>query len=138
MTAKQAKNVVQEANRVSVPLFVSTRCSFAQVRSLNLVKDEIQVFVRTAVQLREESGLQLQEFLCNVGEIPSIHKQAAYDEDRLVVWLGRVLKFSKVPGFVDETDFQERLSKKKPWPPLRWPRGLPPARQRENSATECC
>ena len=76
------------------------------------MKDEIQVFVRAAVQLREESGLQLQEFLCNVGEIPSIHKQAAYDEDRLVVWLGRVVKLSKISGFVDETDFQKRLSKK--------------------------
>ena len=106
MTAKQAENVVQEANRVPVPLFVSECCSFAQVRSLNFAQDEIQVFVRTAVQLRKESELQPQELLCNVGEIPGIRKQAAYDEDRLVVWLGRVVKLSKVLGFVDETDFQ--------------------------------
>lgn len=104
-----SKNPMAFLSRFSFPRVVSSR---RHDPLLNLAKDEIQVLVRTATQPGEESGLQLQEFLCNAGKIPSIHKQAAYDEDGLVVWLGRVVKLSEIPGFINETDFQERLSKK--------------------------
>ena len=38
--------------------------------------------------------------------IVSIDKQAANNEDGLVIWPRWVAKFSKVSGFVIETDFQ--------------------------------
>ena len=87
---------------------------------------------RRVVQPEEEIELHLQEFSGNVNKAPSIDKQTAYDEDRLVVWPGRIAKFSKIPGFVDETDFQQRLSEKA-LATMRWPRDPPPAWE---SATE--
>ena len=128
ISAKQTENVVQEANRVTFLICVSARRISSKIRSFDLGKDAIQVVGRRVEQSGEEFELQIQEFPSKAGKVLSINKQAAYDEDGLIIWPGWIAKFYKISSFVDVTDFQQHLAKKA-MATMRWPWGPPPARE---------
>ena len=88
MTAQQTENTVKEADRVLAFPFGSACCIPAKIRTLDLGKDAVQSSVGRVGQPGEEIELQLQEFVGKVGKSPIIDKQAANDEDGLVVLPG--------------------------------------------------
>lgn len=86
--------------------------SGSMVRSFDLGEDAIQPSFDEVGQPGEKIELWLQEFADKVSKPPSINRQAAYDENGLVVSLGWIAKMAKFFGFVDATDLKQRLSKK--------------------------
>ena len=91
------------ADRASIPFCISACCVSAKIRSFDLEKDAVQAHVEWAGQRREVCDLQIHEIRSQCSKVLSIDKQAANNEDLLVIWPGRV---AKVSGFVDETAFQ--------------------------------
>lgn len=93
MSTKQTENAVQEADRV-ISLPCSSACHIsAKFRSFDLGKDAVQMVVGRIGQLGEELELQIQELAGKVSKFLSIDEQAAYDEDRLVVFSRWIAKF---------------------------------------------
>ncbi len=94
------------ADRAPIPFCISACCVSAKIQSFDIEKDAVQAQVARAGQRREVFDLQIHEFRSQCSKVLSIDKQAAYNEDGLVIWPRWVAKFSKVSGFVNETDFQ--------------------------------
>ena len=94
------------ADRAPIPFCISACCVSAEIRSFGLEKYAVQAQVAGAGQPREVLDLHLHEFRSQCSKVLSIDKQAANNEDGLVIWPRWVAKFSKVSGFVNETDFQ--------------------------------
>ena len=82
------------------------------VRSFDLGENATQPSFERVGQPGKKIELWLQEFAGKVSKPPIINKQAAYDENGLVVSLGWIAKLAKLFGFVEATDLQQHLSKK--------------------------